>query len=103
MSYGDGLASLLGIRYGRRKYRVFGETRSYVGSCAMFVFTFVLMIVALLFYQIPLSLQTVLFLAGISLVASIVEGLTPKGLDNLSVPFVTVLLYWFVFISGIIV
>jgi dolichol kinase len=28
-------------------------------------------------------------------VATIVEGITPFGLDNLSVPFVTAVMYWF--------
>jgi dolichol kinase len=28
-------------------------------------------------------------------VATIVEGVTPLGLDNLSVPFVAALMYWF--------
>ena len=96
MSYGDGFASLIGIRYGKRKYKVFGDQKSVVGSFAMVVFTFITMIVALLFYQISLSQILVLSVLGIAVVSAVVEGVTPRGLDNLSVPFVTALLYWVV-------
>ena len=98
MSYGDGFASIIGIRLGKKRYSVFGDQKSYVGSFAMFVFTFTTTVVALVYYGIFLSSYVILVLLGIALVAAIVEGLTPKGLDNLSVPFVAAFLYWFVFI-----
>ena len=98
MSYGDGFASIIGIRFGKKKYNVFGDQKSYIGSFAMFVFTFITTVVALVYYSIPLSIDVILVLLGIAVVAAIVEGLTPKGLDNLSVPFVTAFLYWAIFI-----
>ena len=98
MSYGDGFASIIGIRFGKKKYKVFGDQKSYVGSLAMFVFTFITTVVALVYYSIPLSSYVILVLLGIAVVAAIVEGLTPKGLDNLSVPFVATFLYWAIFI-----
>jgi len=98
MSYGDGFASIIGIRFGKKKYNVFGDQKSYVGSFAMFVFTFITTVVALVYYSIPLSSYVFLVLLGIAVVAAIVEGLTPKGLDNLSVPFVVAFLYWAIFI-----
>jgi phytol kinase len=95
MSYGDGLASLLGIRYGVRKYCVFKDTKSFVGSFAMFVCTFLLLIVALLFYAQPLTIRVGVYLLCMAGVATIVEGVTPLGLDNLSVPFLVAVMYWF--------
>ncbi len=95
MSYGDGLASLIGIKYGERKYTVFKDIKSYVGSLAMFICTFILLIIALLFYSVPLTTRTVAYLVCMAGVATIVEGITPLGLDNLSVPFVTAAMYWF--------
>jgi phytol kinase len=95
MSYGDGLASLLGIKYGKLKYTVFKDTKSYVGSIAMFVCTFLLLVVALLFYQVPVTSRAAVYLLCMAGVATIVEGITPLGLDNLSVPFVAALMYWF--------
>jgi phytol kinase len=98
MSYGDGFASIIGIKFGKKKYNVFGDQKSYVGSFAMFVFTFITIVVALLYYGIALSSDVILILLGIAAVAAVVEGLTPKGLDNLSVPFVAAFLYWFAFV-----
>jgi dolichol kinase len=99
MSYGDGLASLIGSRYGKRKYVVMRDARSYVGSATMFLCTFVLLVVALVFYAIPLSLRGVAYLLCIAGVCTFVEGATPFGLDNLSVPFVAALLYWGLFVG----
>jgi len=95
MSYGDGLASLIGIKYGKRKYTIFKDTKSYVGSLAMFVCTFLLLIIALLFYAIPVTNRVAVYLLCMAGVATIIEGATPLGLDNLSVPFVAALMYWF--------
>lgn len=103
MSYGDGLASVVGLRYGRRKYQVFKDVKSFVGSAAMFVFTFLLMVIAIIFYEmivpgsfdlVPLPLGVVMKLLVIAWVAALVEGVTPLGLDNLSVPFCSAILYW---------
>lgn len=98
MSYGDGFASIIGMRYGKKKYNVFDDQKSYVGSLAMLVFTFITMIIALIYYNISLTFYVIGALLFISLIAALVEGITPKGLDNLSVPFVVVLLYWIIFL-----
>jgi dolichol kinase len=98
MSYGDGLASVIGIKFGKKKYQVLGDEKSYVGSFAMFIFTFITMIIALFYYNINVTFYVILVLVFIAFIASIVEGLTPKGLDNLTVPFVCVFIYWYVFL-----
>lgn len=100
MSYGDGLASVIGIRYGKKKYKLFEDTKSYIGSFAMFVFTLILLLIAMGYYgTFELSVEIIAILIGIAGVATVVEGGTPKGLDNLSVPFITALLYW-IFLGG---
>jgi len=99
MSFGDGFASIIGIKYGKRKYSILGDQKSYMGSIAMLAFTFIMMIVALLFYEITITINISITLLFIAFVAAVVEGLTPKGLDNLTVPFVTVFLYWFLIIT----
>jgi len=95
MSYGDGFASVIGSKYGLKKYNLFGDEKSYVGSFSMFIFTYFMMLVAILFYGIEFSYTIVLFLGLIALIAAIIEGVTPRGLDNLFVPFVVAFLYWF--------
>lgn len=94
MSYGDGLASLFGIRFGKRKYHLWGETKSYVGSLVMFLATFVMLLVAVVYYLVPVTSVLVVTLVGIAVVAMVVEAVTPFGLDNLSVPFVVAVAYW---------
>ncbi len=95
MSYGDGFASVIGSKYGLKKYNLFGDEKSYVGSFSMFIFTYFMMLVAILFYGIEFSYTILLFLGLIALIAAVIEGVTPKGLDNLFVPFVVAFLYWF--------
>ena len=95
MSYGDGFASIIGGKFGKRKFNVFGDEKSYVGSFSMFVFTLITMIVAVLFYDVSLSFEHLLFLCLIALVGAFIEGITPRGFDNLTVPFVISFLYWF--------
>ena len=95
MSYGDGFASVIGLKFGKKKYNVFGDEKSYIGSFAMLVFTFITTVIALLYYGVEISNFTILVLLLISFVAAIVEGLTPKGLDNLTVPFIAVFIYWY--------
>jgi len=95
MSYGDGIASIIGIKFGKKKYQIFEDVKSYIGSYAMFTFTFIMMIAALLFYgKLSLNYETLFFLLCIAGCSTIAEGITPKGLDNLSVPFIAAGLYF---------
>ena len=62
----------------------------------MFLFTLILFVIVLIYYEISFTFTMFIYLVGISIVAAFVEGFTPKGLDNLSVPFVTAILYWII-------
>ena len=83
MGYGDGLAALIGSRIGKHKYNAFGANKSYECSFVMFVTT--LVIALLLDYSIPVSVI-------VAVVATILESITPLGLDNLTVPIMTALI-----------
>lgn len=95
MVWGDAMASILGRRFGRHKYTVFGSTRSYEGSAAMFIASGTAMFLAIMLVPgsalSPLT-QPPPLAAGLSaalvgaLVATIAEALSPSGTDNLSVP-----------------
>ncbi|AAB89938.1 MULTISPECIES: diacylglycerol/polyprenol kinase family protein [Archaeoglobus] len=90
MSYGDGLASLIGGRYGKRKFRILGDEKSLEGSVAMFLGCVASFSVVSLYYHGsagPLLLPLAAF-------ATVVEAVTPKGLDNLSVSILTAILYF---------
>jgi phytol kinase len=81
MSYGDGMASLVGMNYGKIKYNLTGDDKSLEGSLTMFVVLLVTLWIVLTYYGVP---TTPLVIVAVALVATILEGITPKGLDNLS-------------------
>jgi dolichol kinase len=100
MSYGDGFASILGMKFGKRKYKIFGDQKSYFGSISMFIFTFIMIVIAFLYppYGMDITSYKLLILAFIAMAAAIIEAITPKGLDNLSVPLSISAIYWFLLI-----
>lgn len=91
MSYGDGIASLIGQKYGKRKYNVFGDNKSYEGSAAMFLTLIITLGIVLIYYGVlPSNLWIIVIVA---FVATILEGITPKGLDNITACFGAVATY----------
>jgi phytol kinase len=94
MAYGDAAASLVGEKFGRHSFRIFAK-KSVEGSIAMLAVSFVSVAVSFLFFSVfyPLPLfSSVLIALGVAVVATVAEALTPKGGDNLTVPFFSVLL-----------
>ncbi len=94
MSYGDGFASILGARFGKHTYQVFHDKKSIEGSTIMFLTTLPLLIINFLFYSRPLTVYIIAVLFFVSLLATVVEALTPRGLDNLTVPLLASFAYW---------
>jgi phytol kinase len=89
MGYGDGLAAVIGKSYGKHKL-AFGK--SIEGSITMFVASFIVVFLVSSFTQ-SVGISLILAL-GVSALATIVELITPKGLDNLSVPLSTSLIFY---------
>ncbi len=85
MSYGDGIASLVGERIGKRKYNIFGDSKSIEGSLAMFLVLIATLWIVLSYYTVLPS--NFIIIPVIALVATVLEGITPKGLDNLTACF----------------
>ena len=97
--YGDGFASLIGIKFGKFKFSIFGSTKSLEGSLSMFVVTsvmsvFVWMVFTSIGYTMPEF--NIVYIIGISAVATICEAFSYGGIDNLTVPAVTSILYYLV-------
>jgi len=91
MGYGDGLAAVIGKRYGRKKYKIFGSTKSLIGSLTMFVVTFIVSLIILSIYN-PTNI--IIYSFVLAVFATLLELFTPKGFDNLSVPLGTSLIYY---------
>jgi phytol kinase len=85
MTWGDAFAALIGQRYGKRKFTVLGQTRSIEGTLVMFAFSLPAVFLTLVFFAQPMATSFVVALV-VALIASIVEALSPFGIDNLTVP-----------------
>ena len=99
MVYGDGFAALIGQKFGRLKYTVFGGQKSVEGSLTMFVITTVMSVfVWMVFASIGCAMPefNIVYIMVISAVATICEALSYGGIDNLTVPALTSILYFLV-------
>jgi len=95
MAYGDGFAALIGEQYGKWKYRIFAD-KSVIGSLGMLLFSFLSVACSLSFYSFFHQFQTfeILILSlYLSLWATIIEALSPRGIDNLLVPLTCAVLF----------
>ena len=99
MVYGDGFAALIGQKFGKVKYTVFGGEKSLEGSLTMFVITTVMSVfVWMVFVSIGCVMPefNIVYIIMISAVATICEAFSYGGIDNLTVPAITSILYYLV-------
>lgn len=99
-AYGDGMASLIGSEFGGRKFNIGGGEKSLEGSLSMFVFTFISVTIIIAYYafmtgSVALQMGLITTILIISIISTLVEATTPKGLDNLTVPLTASILFWF--------
>lgn len=93
MGYGDGLAAVIGVKYGKHKFEVLGNKKSFEGSLTMFIFSFIVSVVILcIFNPINIVLSSLI----LALVSTFLEAYSPYGLDNLTVPLGTSLVYYLI-------
>ena len=100
MAYGDAAASLVGEKFGRHQFKIFAK-KSVEGSFAMFAVSLASLTISLLFFSafylfsLPVSIMTAL---AVATVATVAEAITPRGIDNITVPFFCASL--FIFLMG---
>jgi len=88
MSLADGLAAVVGTRYGNRhRYAVFGSPKSLVVSCLILTGYCVMT---------PHIMTPALLVLSVSTLATVLENISVQGLDNLVIPlFVAAALTYF--------
>jgi len=96
LSGGDGLADIIGRKFGGdKKFGIKGSEKTLVGTLAMFFGSFLVSFILVLIFSLEATnIDIVLLLIPIliiSLVATIVEALSPKGIDNWTI-FLSVIL-----------
>ena len=93
MALGDGLANIIGQKYGKRwKYQFFNHPKTVIGSMAMWLVSISVLGIGLLFAHDVVDYSqygTLLLLVPPALV--IIENAAVWGLDNLLVPIVVIL------------
>lgn len=95
MAYGDSIASLVGERFGKRRYKL-AAGKSLEGSVAMFVASFCSLTVSLFFFSTLYSFSIfgkILPALATCIVGTLVEGFSPMSFDNLTVPAFAVLTF----------
>lgn len=93
MALGDGFAAIIGKNVKSFEYRVFGTKKTLAGSSTMFFISFIIISVFLAYVKVPVwFIKSVL----ISLILTILEAVSIKGLDNIIVPLLTTLMVFLI-------
>lgn len=85
MTWGDGLAAVIGQRFGQHHYKIWGMQKSWEGSLTMCVVSYLVSSLLLLGVQGNIWQTWVVSLA-VALVATVLEAFSVFGIDNLTVP-----------------
>ena len=100
MMFGDGMSAPIGMKYGKNHtVEILGSKRSLQGTVALFVFAFLGAMLSFWFFGIfnygtlapggPILWTELLILAFVgSLAAMLVELVSPKGTDNITLPYI---------------
>ncbi len=85
MCWGDGLAALVGQRWGRHGYEVLGEKKSWEGSLTMAIAS-ALVVLAVLGGLQGVTWSLVVIALGVAIASTCLEAVSKYGIDNLTVP-----------------
>jgi len=84
MSLADGLAAVVGTRFGNHtRYMIFGHTKSVYGTATFFIVSMAILAVFSVYSGTALSLPVI---SALALIASLAENVSVEGIDNLVVP-----------------
>ncbi|UCH05709.1 MAG: phosphatidate cytidylyltransferase [Candidatus Thorarchaeota archaeon] len=94
---GDGFADVIGRKYGGdRKFGICGAEKTLAGVIGMFIGSFLFSFVLVFLFSIEVAafsaVDLILPIVVVSLVATIVEAITPKGLDNLTISIAAIVM-----------
>jgi phosphatidate cytidylyltransferase/phytol kinase len=88
----DPIAALVGRKTGWKKYSIANEHKSLSGSLAFFVAALILGFVLLSAMDFALGLPALITVCLVAAISAITEGISPKGLDNITIPAVVILI-----------
>ena len=85
MTFGDGLAGLIGKNIKSKSWVILNQKKSVIGTTTMFLVSF--LIISILGYKNNNDFNYYYF--GIALIATLLEQISIMGIDNFSVPIIT--------------
>ncbi len=92
--FADPMAALIGQKFPIKKYRILGNSKSIGGSFAFFVVAFLL---SYYFFNKTAFSNDVFFVSILhAFLLTLVEAVSTKGTDNLTIPVVSVLFIYFI-------
>jgi len=93
----DGLAGLIGEKFGKKKvYKVFNQTKTFAGTATFFIAALVILLVAKLVEPNQISLLNWYAVLYLPLILAMTENFGVYGSDDFLVPLITlVVLSWF--------
>lgn len=84
MTWGDGLAALVGKKWGKHPYQLWGIEKSWEGSGTMLLVSYGVCFCVLLAASVDSS--TAVAALGVAIAATSLEAFSKYGIDNLTVP-----------------
>ncbi|MFZ4666611.1 MAG: diacylglycerol/polyprenol kinase family protein [Prochlorotrichaceae cyanobacterium] len=85
MTWGDGLAAIVGQRWGKHPYQLWGMNKSLEGSLTMTIVSGIVSAIVLM--TLPLPGMVIFGIAiAVAITSTILEAFSKLGLDNLTVP-----------------
>lgn len=83
VGFGDGIAPIIGKYWGKHRYKLLGRVKSVEGSAGVFLSTFIATsILGAIFFHNFYALKSLLA----ALIATILEAISPRDVDNFIVP-----------------
>lgn len=94
MTWGDALAALIGQKWGKNKYVLLGNKKSWQGSFTMMLVSFIVVLVILTATQ---SWQSNLIIVAVltGIIATFLEAFSWLGIDNLTVPVMSAIFCYY--------
>jgi len=89
MTLGDGLAGLIGKNFKSRSWKIFNQKKSLKGTTTMFLIS--LLVLSIIGFANNIDFNYYYF--GIALLATLLEQISIIGIDNLSVPIITSIIF----------
>ncbi|ACQ70949.1 MULTISPECIES: diacylglycerol/polyprenol kinase family protein [Exiguobacterium] len=87
LAWGDGMAALIGRKYGTVVYDLYGQKRSFQGSIAMFLSSYAVLFLLFLWNDVVLW-QVVTYGFIISIIATLTEAISYRDWDNFTIPII---------------